>query len=199
MPPGGSAPPAVPPGESCLAYWERVCAEAHGAGTPGYFDCVNRSVLVCKGSGRTPAGALRPASVEDWHDYFEDSFDSTPLPEPATLAVANDVAGPTKTVTATLTTNVNDFNPGPCRILAVQTDGAGPKTITGVAIGQQDGQWLIIENFSTLDNIVLAVESVSSSAPNRFNNGTGLTPITIPPAGVERFIYTSRINRWRRV
>jgi hypothetical protein len=154
---------------------------------------------VCKNGGRTPTGTLRPASTEDWHDYFEDSFDNTPLPEPATLAAASDVAGPTKTVTATLTTNVDDFNPGPCRILAVQTDGSGPKTITGVAIGQQDGQWLIIENFSTLDNVVLAVESNSSAAPNRFNNGTSFTPITITPGGIERFIYTSRINRWRRV
>jgi hypothetical protein len=197
--PGGSSPPTGPPGESCLAYWERVCAEAHGAGTPGYFDCVNKSVAVCKGGGQPSTGTIRPASVEDWHAYFEDGFDGTPLPEPASLAAASEAAGPTKTVTATLTTDVNDFNPGPCRILAMQTDGSGLKTITGVSIGQQDGQWLIIENFSTLDNIVLAMESSNSLPSNRFNNGTSLTPVSISPGGIERFIYTSRINRWRRV
>jgi hypothetical protein len=199
MPPGSSTPPTVPPSESCLAYWERICAEAHGAGTPGYFDCVNRSVSVCKSGGRTPTGIIRPASVEDWHDYFEGGFDGLPLPEPTTLAAASEAAGPTNTVTATLTANVNDFNPGPCRILAVTTDGNGSKTITGVSIGQRDGQWLIIENFSALDNVVLVMENTNSMDHNRFNNGSSLTPITIAPGGVERFIYTSRINRWRRV
>ncbi len=94
---------------------------------------------------------------------------------------------------AALSANQNDYNPGAAGILRLQTDTGGDRTITGLGIGQTDGQRLVLYNIGAVDNILLAIASGSSSAANRWANGTAVGNITIAPGTKREFVYSNSL------
>lgn len=96
-------------------------------------------------------------------------------------------------------TPIHDYSPGSAKFLLLQTDSGGPKTITGLSMGQVDGQEVCIKNTSPMDNIVLQWESSGSLAANRFANPPSSGSDTILPGGRVVYKYTTHLNRWVKV
>ena len=94
-----------------------------------------------------------------------------------------------------ISTNVNDYSPTNALNMTIwrlssDTDG---RTITGIAAGNS-GQRVTLENAGSF-TILLANQSVSSLAQNRFVTGTSAT-INLAPGGSIEILYDSTLLRW---
>lgn len=94
---------------------------------------------------------------------------------------------------AALSADQNDYNPGAAGIMRLTTNDAGVRTLTGIGISQTDGQRLVIYNIGTVDSILLAIASGSSSAANRFANGTAVGNITVAVGTKREFVYSNSL------
>lgn len=99
---------------------------------------------------------------------------------------------------ANLTADVNDYAPGNCLLLRVETDGSGNKNITGIAMSQVDGQMLVIENYGSIDTVTIVNGSGLSAAANRFVNG-GAANDPIGANSTARYIYSGAVSNWRKI
>lgn len=93
-----------------------------------------------------------------------------------------------------ITSNQNDYAPtsfSTAAILRLSTDAS--RTLTGLA-GGADGRYLLISNVGSYD-IVLAAESSSSTAANRFALGSTLT--LSASGGTVALVYDGTSSRWR--
>jgi hypothetical protein len=94
-----------------------------------------------------------------------------------------------------ITANQNDYNPtGVATASVLQLSSDASRTITGLA-GGAEGRVAVLINIGS-QPIVLADESTSSSAANRFTLGAGLT-VTAKQAAMLR--YDGTAARWRLV
>jgi len=89
------------------------------------------------------------------------------------------------------TTNTDENSIG---VLRLSSDAS--RTITGLASGEQ-GRFIYLFNVGSFD-IVLANQSVSSSASNRIITGTGAS-LTMEADDVSFLYYDSTTSRWRIV
>lgn len=96
-------------------------------------------------------------------------------------------------------TPVHNYAPGNAKFLLLSTDSGGTKTLTGLSMGQVDGQEVCIKNTSPMDNIVIQWEGTGSLAVNRFVNPPSSGSDTILPGGRVVYKYTSHLNRWVKV
>lgn len=98
---------------------------------------------------------------------------------------------------AQLTASVNNYAPGSAGLLLLTTDGSGPYNVTGLSMSQVDGQEVVIINDHAIDSIVFKMASGSSTAANRFSNGSDVGDITLAPGGRSWWKYTSATTSWR--
>lgn len=94
------------------------------------------------------------------------------------------------------TTPIHDWSPAPRSLYLLTNTLGSPVTITGLSIGQVDGQEVWIKNASTLDNIMLTWESSGSSAANRFNNAPAFGSDTLTPGARVCYRYSTAVSRW---
>jgi hypothetical protein len=158
-------------------------AHRHAFAAPGAGYPVDVAAAEADGAATTPArsdhvhahgtGYLPDAHHTRSHDHAT-AGDGTAL-VPVSLDVS---AGPVKLsgdISPTqLTTSVNDYAPtglATATVLRLSSDAS--RTITGLT-GGADGRLLVLQNVGS-QNIVLAAESASSSAANRFTLDTSLT------------------------
>jgi len=92
-----------------------------------------------------------------------------------------------------ITANQNNYNPGTSRYYRLTTDAS--RTITGLSISQLSGQECEIWNVGS-NNLVLAHQSTSSTAANRFISVSG-ADVTIAPEGIALLRYDGVSSRWR--
>lgn len=100
---------------------------------------------------------------------------------------------------ATITADQNNYNPGVARFYRLSTDGL--HTLTGLSIGQVDGQECEIWNVGSV-GFNLANESASSTAANRFTTTTGADVALAPnEMAFLRWFSADQSNtgRWRLV
>jgi hypothetical protein len=102
------------------------------------------------------------------------------------------LSGPTSTSPAQITAARDDFNPGLGTFQRWSSDAA--RTVTGMVAGV-DGEPREIWNVGS-QNIVLANESASSSATNRFLTTSG-ADVTLTPNRCAIARYDSTTQRWR--
>ena len=98
-----------------------------------------------------------------------------------------------------LTASVNDYAPtgiSTARIVRLSADSAGPWTITGISAGQSTGRLLLLINVDTVDGIVIAHNSGSSSAANRIYTSTAAN-ITLGPLESVELWYDAVDSVWR--
>lgn len=98
---------------------------------------------------------------------------------------------------AALTASVDNYAPTAAGLLLLTTDGGGPYNVTGLSMSQVDGQEVVIINDHAMDSIVFKMASGSSSAANRFSNGSDVSDITLAPGGRSWWKYTSATTSWR--
>lgn len=111
-------------------------------------------------------------------------------------SVPGNFAFPGDITPTTLSGNVNDYNPtglSTAAVLRLSSDTT-PRTITGLQ-GGADGRILFLINVGATYNVVLADESASSSAANRFSFGG--TDFKLAPKRGLLIIYDSTANLWR--
>jgi hypothetical protein len=94
---------------------------------------------------------------------------------------------------AALTADVHNYAPGVARYYRLSTDAT--RTLTGLSVGQADGQECEIWNVGT-NPLVLAHQSASSTAANRMIC-TGGADITLAADGVALLRYDATASRWR--
>ena len=94
---------------------------------------------------------------------------------------------------AQITAGQNDYAPGVARFYRLSTDAA--RTITGLSVSQVDGQECELWNVGG-NNIVLAHQSASSTAANRFIC-TGAADITLAADEIALLRYDGTTSRWR--
>lgn len=92
-----------------------------------------------------------------------------------------------------ITADQNNYAPGVAWFYRLSTDAS--RTLTGLSTGQVNGQLAEIWNVGS-NNLVLANESASSTATNRFTIDTG-ADFTIAPNKTARLRYDSTTSRWR--
>ena len=137
-------------------------------------------------------GYLPDAHHDQAHDHTG-AGDGTAL-APASLAVSGGpfaLAGDLSP--ATLTASQNDYSPtglATASVLRLATDAT--RTLTGLA-GGADGRVLLVVNVGA-QNLVLADESSSSSAANRFGFDAS---VTLPPEAAATLWYDGTAARWR--
>ena|GEM_PF-3182995 len=97
---------------------------------------------------------------------------------------------------STLSGNVNDYNPTgwPSNSVIRVASDTTPRTITGLQ-GGADGRIALLINIGSTYNVVLASESTSSSAANRFSFGSN--NFNLAPSRAIALIYDSTSSRWR--
>lgn len=116
-------------------------------------------------------------------------------PNPTVAKASKSFAFPGDITPSQITGNVNDYNPtGLANAVPLRLSTNAQRTITGLA-GGADGRLLILENVGTFP-IILANESSSSSAVNRFSLPNGADAF-ISPGEMNLMIYDSTLNRWR--
>lgn len=93
---------------------------------------------------------------------------------------------------ATITADQNNYAPTPARITRVASDAA--RTITGLVAGL-DGEVRQFINVGS-NNIILAHESGSSTAANRFLTTTAAS-VTVAANGAVGLVYDGTTQRWR--
>lgn len=94
---------------------------------------------------------------------------------------------------AQVTSDQNNYAPGVARHYRLSTDAT--RTITGLAVGHVDGQECRVWNVGGND-IVIAHQSASSTAANRFACHTG-ADITAHPGESLGLVYDAATARWR--
>lgn len=94
---------------------------------------------------------------------------------------------------AQITTDQNDYNPGTGWFYRLSTDAS--RALTGLGVGQVDGQAAEVWNVGA-NNLVLAHQSASSAAANRFIC-TGAADITLAADEVALLRYDAAASRWR--
>lgn len=149
------------------------------------------------GGSFRPAGALGPI-----FESIYDPYVSTSVYEDLESFASSSGGGwwSYGSVSDTLSsTPIHDYSPGSAKFLLLQTDSGGPKTITGLSMGQVDGQEVCIKNTSPMDNIVIQWEGTGSLAANRFANPPSSGSDTILPGGRVVYKYTTHLNRWVKV
>lgn len=102
----------------------------------------------------------------------------------------------TPTTPAQITANQNDYNPGGrSKFLRLSTDAA--RTVTGLTMPstQVTGEEHVIINVGS-QNLILANESASSTAANRFTNTTG-ADLTLSANQMAFLWYDGTSSRWR--
>lgn len=92
-----------------------------------------------------------------------------------------------------ITADQNNYSPGVAMFYRLSSDAS--RTLTGFSISQVDGQVCEFWNVGS-NNIVIAHESSSSTAANRFTNNTGANITLLPSMGAS-LIYDSTVSRWR--
>lgn len=104
-------------------------------------------------------------------------------------------AGTNNTSPATLSGNVNNYNPGGLSYYQ-RWDSDASRNVTGLSFSgfQVDGETHLITNIG-LNDIVLKHQSGSSTAANRFYNSTG-TDITLAPKQSASVIYDATNQYW---
>lgn len=95
----------------------------------------------------------------------------------------------------TLSADQNDYSVEGNASGFMRWSSTGTHTVTGLSLSQADGETHQIHNVGS-GSIVLANESASSSAVNRFHNNTG-ADITIPADGIADLIYDGTTQRYR--
>lgn len=98
-----------------------------------------------------------------------------------------------------LSADQNDYAPGACVRLRIRTNGGGVRSLTGLAIGQVDGQFIVIENYGSINAINLVMGSGSSSVGNRFNNGASVADDVIATQTIVRYQFSSATSEWRKI
>jgi hypothetical protein len=94
---------------------------------------------------------------------------------------------------AQLTADQNDYNPtGLADAVVLRLDTNAQRTITGLA-GGADGRVLVLVNVGA-QNLILADESASSTAANRFALDAALT---VWPDTAVHLLYDATVSRWR--
>lgn len=94
---------------------------------------------------------------------------------------------------------LHDWSPAPAYLYLLNNTTMAPVTITGLSIGQVDGQEVWIKNVSATQNIILSWESGSSSAANRFNNAPAIGSDVIVPGARVFYQYSTVLNRWVKI
>lgn len=94
----------------------------------------------------------------------------------------------------TISADQNDWAPTDLATAALVTPAGADRTLTGLA-GGVAGRLVLIINAGAVFNVVLAAESPSSAAANRFAAGSGTT---IFPGGAQALLYDASAQRWRR-
>ena len=93
-----------------------------------------------------------------------------------------------------ITADQNNYAPsGSSKYLRLSTDAS--RTITGLSISQVTGEEHVIINVGS-QSIVLANESASSTAANRFTNSTG-ADVTLSANQMADLVYDGTTSRWR--
>lgn len=96
----------------------------------------------------------------------------------------------------TLSANQNNYSvEGNASGFMRWSSNADGRTVTGLSLSQADGEVHQIHNVGA-NTIILANESVSSTAANRFHTNTG-SDITIPADGIVDLIYDGTTQRYR--
>lgn len=95
---------------------------------------------------------------------------------------------------AALAADQNNYAPGVARTYRLEASGAN-RTLTGLAAGQ-NGEERYVHNAGAANNVVLAHESASSAAANRFDL-PGAASVTIPPKETRRVWYDAVTSRWK--
>ena len=137
--------------------------------------------------------ALTGIGANDHHNQSHDhsaSGDGQSLAPAGTFSLTGDITP------STLSGNVNDYNPtgwSTASVIRVASDTT-PRTITGLQ-GGADGRVAILINIGSTYNVVLASESASSSAANRFSFGSG--DFNLAPGRAIALIYDATASRWR--
>lgn len=96
-------------------------------------------------------------------------------------------------------TPIHNWSPPAAYLYLLDNTTMGPITITGLSIGQVDGQEVWIKNVSVSQNIILSWESGSSSSDNRFSNSPAIGSDVILPGGRVFYQYSTVVNRWVKV
>lgn len=96
-------------------------------------------------------------------------------------------------------TPIHDWSPPPAYLYLLNNTTMGPVTITGLSVGQVDGQEVWIKNVSASQNIILSWESSSSSSGNRFSNSPAIGSDVILPGGRVFYQYSTVVNRWVKI
>lgn len=93
---------------------------------------------------------------------------------------------------AQITADQNNYTPGVGLFQRWSSDAA--RTVTGLLAGATDGQLAVIWNVGA-QNIILANESASSTAANRFTSASG-ADITLAGGNVAFATYSTATSRW---
>lgn len=102
------------------------------------------------------------------------------------------LAGPCLTPSQ-VTSDQNNYAPGIGRHYRLSTDAS--RTLTGISMGQVDGQECRIFNVGSSD-LILANQSASSTAANRFITHTG-ADLTVAAGASVGLVYDATTARWR--
>lgn len=101
--------------------------------------------------------------------------------------------GPKVLRPAQITASQNDYAPGQCSILFLNSDAAW--NITGLVAGTVDGEDRMVVNNGAFD-ITLKHENVASAAANRFT-GQGSADVSLKGGFMARLVYDLTATRWR--
>lgn len=97
---------------------------------------------------------------------------------------------------AQITADQDNYNPGGSS-LNIRLSSDASRSVTGLSISQVDGEHHYVWNVGSND-IVLANESASSTAANRFTTSTGAN-LTLAANKCALLIYDGTTSRWRAV
>lgn len=150
-------------------------------------------------AGSAPPGTTGNIPFNNTTDFaadakltYDDSTDQLTVPG---VNLTEDFALQGDISPSQITADQNDYNPtnlATSTVLRLTSDAT--RTITGLQ-GGADGRLICLLNVGSND-IVLANESASSTAGNRF---TIVADLTMPPTQSILLIYDSTSSRWRRV
>lgn len=184
---------------STLSYVQN-CFDVPRGGRGGQQPIVNKSRFGGYFRGQTFKGGILILASEIDSGFAAGVSSFNTRTGAVTLTAADVKAVQDASLTASnLTINTNNWNPGAARYISVQTDGTGGKNITG-KVASSDGDVMYLEN-PGIDDITLVMESGSSTAANRFNNGSSGASLTLTAlsGNLIGFEYAGVLSRWRHI
>lgn len=98
--------------------------------------------------------------------------------------------------TSLITGNQNNYAPTPGRNYEISADGDATRSITGLSIGQADGQEVTMVNVGTFD-IVFKHQDSNSTAANRFLCVGGVDITIAANERIDMIYRVGTLNRWR--